>query len=117
MEVSSGKFKQNVAAAVEDENLKGAMGKLTGALRPNRARAVSNLPEFDRLRDHGIAIKMHTLDHLDQYLLQFEENVIAKVAMFTGVPMKTVPDRQSRAAAATRCGMTKGNPWSPKNSG
>ena len=77
MEVSSEKFKQNVAAAVEDENLKGAMGKLTGALRPNRARAVSNLPEFDRLRDHGIAIKMHTLDHLDQYLLQFEENVIA----------------------------------------
>ena len=77
MEVSSEKFKQNVAAAVEDENLKGAMGKMTGALRPNRARAVSNLPEFDRLRDHGIAIKMHTLDHLDQYLLQFEENVIA----------------------------------------
>ena len=77
MEVSSEKFKQNVATAVGDENLKGAMGKLTGALRPNRARAVGNLPEFDRLRDHGIAIKMHTLDHLDQYLLQFEENVIA----------------------------------------
>ena len=66
-----------MSPAVEDENLKGAMGKLTGALRPNRARAVGNLPEFDRLRDHGIAIKMHTLDHLDQYLLQFEENVIA----------------------------------------
>ena len=77
MEVSSEKFKENVAAAVDDENLKGAMGKLTGALRPNRARAVGNLPEFDRLRDHGIAIKMHTLDHLDEYLLQFEQNVIA----------------------------------------
>ena len=77
MEVSSSRFRDNVSSAVKDENLKGAMAKLTGALRPNRARAVGNLPEFDRLRDHGIAIKMHTLDHMDHYLTQFEENVIA----------------------------------------
>ena len=97
-------IRQNVAAAVEDENLKGAMGERTGALRPNRARAVSNLPEFDRLRDHGIAIKMHTLDHLDQYLLQFEEMSSPMAAMFTGVPMKTVPDTILELRRH-RCGM------------
>lgn len=77
MEISSEKFKSHVETAVLDEDLKGAMGKLTGALRPNRAKAIAGLPEFDALRDHGIAIKMHTLDHMDEYLDQFEQNVVA----------------------------------------
>jgi len=77
MEVSSQKFNDHVHQAVDDANLKGAMGKLTGALRPNRARAVAGLPEFDDYRDHGIAIKMHTLDHIDRYLEEFETNVVA----------------------------------------
>ena len=43
MEVSSQNFEENVHQAVDDDNLKGAMGKLTGALRPNRAKAVAGL--------------------------------------------------------------------------
>jgi len=77
METQSRHFKENVAAAILDDNLKGAMRKLTSALRPKRASAVAGLPEFDQLRDHGIAIRMHTLDHIDTYLAQFEDNVIA----------------------------------------
>ncbi|XDZ65608.1 LutB/LldF family L-lactate oxidation iron-sulfur protein [Alphaproteobacteria bacterium LSUCC0684] len=77
METQSRHFKENVAAAILDDDLKGAMSKLTSALRPKRASAVAGLPEFDQLRDHGIAIRMHTLDHIDTYLAQFEDNVIA----------------------------------------
>ena len=77
MEFSSEHFKSNVQTAIQDEVLKGAMGKLTGSLGPNRTKAVGKVPEFDAIRDHGIAIKMHTLDHIDQYLEEFEQNVVA----------------------------------------
>jgi L-lactate dehydrogenase complex protein LldF len=77
MDLSSSQFKSHVKAALVNKDLKEAMGKLTGALRPNRAKAVAGLPEFDDLRDHAVAIKNHTLDHLDLYLEQFENNVLA----------------------------------------
>ncbi|NDA08276.1 MAG: (Fe-S)-binding protein, partial [Alphaproteobacteria bacterium] len=67
MQASSGRFRESVAAAIRNDELKGAMSKLTSALRPKRASAVAGLPEFDQLRDHAIAIKMHTLDHMDTY--------------------------------------------------
>lgn len=75
MRISSEKFASQAKSAVVNKDLSEAMGKLTGALRPNRARAVANLPEFDALRDHAVAIKTHTLDHLDTYLEQFEEQI------------------------------------------
>ena len=77
MQLSSHDFKKSVSRAVGDDALKGAMAKLTGAMRPSRARAVAGLPEFDDLRDHAVALKTHTLDHLDKYLEQFEHNVIS----------------------------------------
>jgi len=77
METTSALFKENVAAAIDNKDLKGAMGKLTSALRPKRASAVAGLPEFDQLRDHAVAIRMHTLDHMETYLTRFEDNVIA----------------------------------------
>jgi L-lactate dehydrogenase complex protein LldF len=42
-----------------------------------RAQAIARLPEFDALRDEGIAIKNHVIAHLDFYLERFEQNVVA----------------------------------------
>ena len=42
----------------------------------NRAAAIHRMPEFDALRDEGVAIKTHVLDHLDYYLEKFEAKVV-----------------------------------------
>jgi L-lactate dehydrogenase complex protein LldF len=45
----------------------------TGVIRNKRARVVGEMPDWQRLREAGRRIKEHTLQHLDRYLLQFEE--------------------------------------------
>ncbi len=77
MDIESDQFKQKVSAAVKDENLKAAINKFTGSVRSRRAESIENFPEFDAVRDYSVAIKTHTLDHIEQYLEQFESNVIA----------------------------------------
>ena len=42
-------------------------------LRRRRDAAVAAVPDWEALRAHAAAIKAHTLDHLDDYLVQFEE--------------------------------------------
>ena len=78
MKITSQEFKANVRHALADHELKDALSKLTTVLRPKREAAVAELPEFDALKEHGIAIKNHVLDHLDDYLEQFENNVVAQ---------------------------------------
>lgn len=46
-------------------------------LRQKRDRAVQEVPEFEQLRNQASQIKKHTLTHLDQYLVEFEKNVLA----------------------------------------
>lgn len=42
-------------------------------LRAERDAAVAGVGDFENLRSHASAIKAHTLDHLDRYLEEFEE--------------------------------------------
>ncbi|NRA03866.1 MAG: lactate utilization protein [Myxococcales bacterium] len=42
-------------------------------LRAQRDAAVAQVGDFEELRSHASAIKAHTLDHLDRYLEEFEE--------------------------------------------
>ena len=42
-------------------------------LRKRRDAAVAEVPDFEALRTQAGAVKLHTLDHLDTYLTQFEE--------------------------------------------
>jgi len=72
MEPTSLAFRERAAAALEDPVLRTALRRLESGWQQGRARAAAALPEFEALRDAGVAIKDHALAHLDLYLEIFE---------------------------------------------
>ena len=68
-------FSRNAARAQADADLQSALEKLQRDTRLARPVVTGRLPEFEALRDRAVAIKNHTLAHLDHYLEQFETNV------------------------------------------
>ncbi len=68
-------FSKNAARAQADADLQSALAKLQHDTRLARPVTIGKLPEFEDLRDRAVAIKNHTLDHLDHYLEMFEANV------------------------------------------
>jgi L-lactate dehydrogenase complex protein LldF len=78
MQATSADFKANAHRALGDPNLQRAMGMMRTGFPKNRAAAIARLPEFDALRDEGMAIKNHVLAHLDFYLEAFEAKVVAQ---------------------------------------
>jgi L-lactate dehydrogenase complex protein LldF len=78
MQPNSRAFKANAHRALGDPNLQRAMEMMRTGFPKNRAAAIARLPEFEALRDEGVAIKNHVIAHLDFYLETFEKNVIAK---------------------------------------
>jgi L-lactate dehydrogenase complex protein LldF len=77
MKVTAPAFKANARAAMDDANLRKALGKVQTNFTGRRAAVVADLPEFDRLRDEARGIKDHVLAHLDAYLERFEAKVQA----------------------------------------
>ena len=77
MEPLSRHFPARAFAALNNPDLRAAMGRAKGGFIDKRRRAIEGLPEFDALREAGREIKEHTLSHLDYYLEQFEERVTA----------------------------------------
>ncbi|TNE33328.1 MAG: iron-sulfur cluster-binding protein [Alphaproteobacteria bacterium] len=75
MQVESRRFKKQAHEALHDENIQKAFSKVKTGFPVNRAKAVSELPEFDDLRDAARDLKNHILAHLDFYLETFEEQV------------------------------------------
>ncbi|MBT6511019.1 MAG: iron-sulfur cluster-binding protein [Rhodospirillaceae bacterium] len=75
--VTAHRFKQNVDKALADPVLQGNLSKLKDNFLLRRTRAKESLPEFEDLRDASVAIKNHTLGHLDLYLEAFETAVHA----------------------------------------
>jgi len=75
--VTSSRFKEQAHVALGDPVLQGNLARLKGNFLTRRANARASLPEFDDLRDEGIAIKKHTIAHLDLYLEAFEAAVTA----------------------------------------
>jgi L-lactate dehydrogenase complex protein LldF len=74
MHLKSENFSANAEAAVADGELQKRLRVLnTFTLR--RAAAFAELPEGEALRDRARQIKAHTINHLDRYLVQLEENV------------------------------------------
>ncbi|HEU0123010.1 MAG TPA: lactate utilization protein B [Bryobacteraceae bacterium] len=69
-----------IRKTLADANLQLAIYTGTGRFKDNRTRAVSAqlLPEYQELRARAAAIKRHTLDFLDVYLMQLESSVQAK---------------------------------------
>ncbi|MFT5485489.1 MAG: L-lactate dehydrogenase complex protein LldF [Paracoccaceae bacterium] len=68
-------FSKNAARAQADADLQSALAKLQRDTRLARPVITGRLPEFEDLRDRAVAIKDHTLAHLDHYLEAFEANV------------------------------------------
>ncbi|MFE0690160.1 lactate utilization protein B [Streptomyces xiamenensis] len=70
-------FPRAAKDAVGDTTLRGNLRHATHTIRDKRAAAVAELPDWDRLRAAGAAIKDRTLRHLDHYLEQLEASVTA----------------------------------------
>ncbi len=68
-------FQENAPKALANTQLRRNMGKATQTIRAKRANVVNELPDWEELREAGRAIKAHTLQNLDKYLLQLEESV------------------------------------------
>lgn len=76
MQVDTSHFKENAKAAIKNQPLQKALNKLNNGFVAKRATALKDFPQFDELRDAAVQMKNHTLSRLDEYLLEFEKNVI-----------------------------------------
>jgi L-lactate dehydrogenase complex protein LldF len=68
-------FPDAARTAVADSQLRRNLTHATTAIRTKRAQAVSELGDWEDLREAAKAIKNHALANLDTYLLRLEENV------------------------------------------
>lgn len=64
--------------ALADSQLRANLGRATTTIRDKRARAVGEVADWDALRSAGAALKDDVLANLDTYLVQLEENVVAR---------------------------------------
>jgi L-lactate dehydrogenase complex protein LldF len=64
--------------ALADSQLRRNLGHATSTIQAKRAQAVAELDDWQQLRAAGAAIKDEVLAHLDDYLLQLEEQVTAR---------------------------------------
>ncbi|MEY7971789.1 LutB/LldF family L-lactate oxidation iron-sulfur protein, partial [Saccharomonospora xinjiangensis] len=65
-------------AALGDTQLRTNLRNATTTIRGKRARAVDELPDWERLRRAGEAVKDEVLANLDTYLVRLEEAVTAR---------------------------------------
>ncbi|MBV9048047.1 MAG: iron-sulfur cluster-binding protein [Solirubrobacterales bacterium] len=68
-------FPKAARDALADTQLRHNIGHATKAIRTKRGRAVSELPDWQLLREAGRALKERVLRHLDTYLLELEAAV------------------------------------------
>ncbi|HWM07056.1 MAG TPA: LutB/LldF family L-lactate oxidation iron-sulfur protein [Actinophytocola sp.] len=71
-------FPAAARTALADVQLRGNLAHATGTIRAKRAAAVAELPDWERLRRAGEAIKDDVLSQLDVYLEQLERSVTAR---------------------------------------
>jgi len=77
MESTAHNFLRNTHKALNDRGLQSALKNARRGFVDKRRNAVDALPEFEALRQTAIDIKSHSLLNLDQYLIQFEQQVQA----------------------------------------
>lgn len=69
------RIKPNISAVLENPKLQANLRKTLSNAEPARLASISDVDNWEELRDHARAVKLHTLGHLDRYLLQLEEKV------------------------------------------
>jgi len=75
MQVTSHKFKEKAHDAMQDADLRAALGRVKQGFTTARQVAASQLPEFEDLRDRSRDIKDDVLENLDYYLEYFDDQV------------------------------------------
>ncbi len=71
-------FPEAAREALANDQLRHNLGSATRTIRTKRAAVVAEVPDWAELRAAGAAIKDDVLAHLDEYLLQLEEQVTAR---------------------------------------
>ena len=61
--------------ALADKQLRSNLAHATATIREKRKLTVSELSDWEELRDAGTAIKDYVLDHLDELVVELERNV------------------------------------------
>lgn len=75
MSTASVTFHRRAEDALANRQLNATLRRVTARILDSRAAGLGRLPEPDVWRDHGRAIRAHTLAHLDRYLDEFVANV------------------------------------------
>jgi L-lactate dehydrogenase complex protein LldF len=70
-------FPKAARSALADSQLRRNLGHATSTIRAKRARVVSEVPDWEALREAGAEIKARALRHLDVHLERLEESVTA----------------------------------------
>jgi L-lactate dehydrogenase complex protein LldF len=68
-------FPRAARRALADSQLRRNLGHATRTIRDKRVAAVSELPDWEQLRDAGSALKDRVLRHLDEHLVELEAAV------------------------------------------
>jgi L-lactate dehydrogenase complex protein LldF len=71
-------FPEASKAALHDERLQLALGRLKTHFVHNRAEAFARYGDWENLREQGRAIREYAITHLDTLLEEFERNVTAR---------------------------------------
>jgi len=71
-------FPAEARSALADSQLRRNLGKATSTIRRKRAGVVAELADWEQLRAAGAALKDDVLANLDRYLVQLEEQVVAR---------------------------------------
>ena len=66
-------FQKAALPLLEDAQLRKNVRHATEVIQRKRAQVVAETPDWQALRDAASAIKAHTMRHLDEYLVQFEQ--------------------------------------------
>ncbi len=69
------KFQQGAKQALANTQLRRNMYKATHTIRDKSAHVISEMPDWQELREAGRALKERALRHLDTYLLELEASV------------------------------------------
>ncbi len=71
-------FPEAAHAALNDDGLRRALGRLKSHFALRRQEAVARYGDFESLREAGRAVRDYTLANLDSLLITFERNVVAR---------------------------------------
>ena len=112
-------FPDAARAALADTQLRGNLAHATSTIRTKRAAAVAELPDWERLRRAGEAIKDDVLSHLDVYLTRLEASVTARGGQVHWARDARRPTRSCSASSAprARARSSRSSRWPPRRSG